>query len=165
MGRVIRRKRDGEQDGIHFILGLCRIPYERARMTDQEPRPSALLRVEDHTIPKRNHVKFHKISISRGKQLSVHNHVSSLSTLLVIILFSFLPILQQPEPFRENAPQRCPLCGASHLHLAGLTSTPIHKVLSFDTPIQRTASTLSAGFPKVAERVRTLGAWLYVPSC
>lgn len=164
MGRVIGRKRDGEQDGIHFILGLCRIPYERARMTDQEPRPSALLRVEDHTIPKRNHVKFHEISISRGKQLSVHNHVSSLSTLLVIIFLPSHPSTTRTFP-RENAPQRCPLCGASYLRLAGLTSTPIHKVLSFDTPIQRTASTLSAGFPKVAERVRTLGAWLYVPSC
>ena len=99
----------------------------------------------------------------KGKQFRTH-HVSSLSTLLVINII-FLPLLQQPEPFRENAPQRCPLCGASHLRLAGLTSTPIHKILSIDSPIQRTASTLTAGFPKVAERVRTLGAWLYVPSC
>ena len=81
-----------------------------------------------------------------------------------LILIIFLPPLQ-PEPFRQNAPQRCPLCGASHLRLAGLMSIPIPKVSSTDTPIQRTASTLSAGFPKVAERVRTLGAWLYAPSC
>jgi hypothetical protein len=32
------------------------------------------------------------------------------------------------------------------------------KVSSIDPPIQRTASTLSAGFPKVAERVRMFGA-------
>jgi len=84
---------------------------------------------------------------------------------LLISLFSSFPFLQ-PEPYRrQNAPQRCPLCSASHLRLAGLTSITIPKVLSIDTPIQRTASTLSAGFPKVAERVRTLGAWLYVPSC
>jgi len=143
---------------MEVILGLCRIPYERARMTDQEPKTERALTVEDHAKRQRESCEIGCSIFPQGETVIV---TSRELTILSLFFFPFL----QPEPFRQNAPQRCPLRGASHLRLAGLTSITISKVLSTDTPIQRTASTLSAGFPKVAERVRTLGAWLYVPSC
>ena len=71
---------------MEVILGLCRIPYERARMTDQEPKTERALTVEDHAKRQRESCEIGCSIFPQGETVIVTSR-----ELTILSLFFFPP--------------------------------------------------------------------------